>query len=167
MLKQWTWRWPKLGVDLIVPPLTVSVFDRHRQRFLQKERGGLLFVDPQSPDGLTLIWATPPHKADRAGPFELSIDPRRGRNEITSANRQGWRLVGYWHTHPQQVPTLSTTDLASFHRLASRNPEHLPLPVAIIVGRSSRPDGIRAWSIRPEGVLQADLVEHLSHQSLV
>ena len=157
MLEHWTWRWPTLAVDLFVPPATASVFDRHRQRFFRKERGGLLFVDPQSPDGLTLVWATPPHAADRAGPFELSIDPQRGRDEIISANQKGWRLIGYWHTHPQQVPTLSSTDLASFHQLASRNPEYLPLPVAVIVGRSSRPDGIRAWSIRPEGVLQADL----------
>ena len=158
MLKQWTWRWPTLGVDLIVPPSTASIFDQHRQRFFQKERGGLLFVDPQSPDGLTLIWATPPHTADRAGLFELSIDPQRGRDEIAIANRKGWRLIGYWHTHPQQVPALSGTDLASFRKLASRNPQHLPLPVAIIVGRSTLPDGIRAWSIRPEGVLQARLV---------
>lgn len=160
MLKQWTWRWRELGVDLIVPPATASVFDQNRQRFFHKERGGLLFVDPHSPKGLKLIWATPPHSADHASRFELSINPQRGRDEISIANRKGWRLVGYWHTHPQQVPTLSTTDLVSFYKLASRNPEHLPLPLAVIVGRSYRPDGIRAWSIRPEGVLQADFLDH-------
>lgn len=150
------WHWPTLGIELIVPPSIASVFDTHRQRFFQKERGGLLFVDLRDPRGLLLASASPPHPADRAGWFELVIDEHRGRAEIEHANAKGLRLIGYWHTHPQNTPELSMADLASFRALAAGNPIDLPLPVAVIVGRSSSKEGIRAWSIRPEGVFLAD-----------
>ncbi|MBT2748620.1 Mov34/MPN/PAD-1 family protein [Lysobacter sp. ISL-50] len=84
------------------------------------------------------------------------IDEQRGQAEIKVANAKGLRLIGYWHTHPQRVPELSATDLVSFRTLAARNPIDLPLPVAVIVGRSPKEDGIRAWSIRSEGVIRAD-----------
>lgn len=156
MAESWVWRWPTLGVELIVPPPVVAVFNAHRQRFLQKERGGLLFVDPSDARGLVLAHASPPHLADRSGRFELTIDEQRGRIEIEEANARGLRLIGYWHTHPQRVPELSSTDVASFRALAICNPTSLPLPVAVIVGRSPKQEGIRAWSIRPEGIIRAD-----------
>lgn len=155
MADGWVWHWPTLGVELIVPPLVAAVFNAHRQRFLQKERGGLLFVDPNDPRGLVLASASPPHTADRSGRFELRIDEQRGRAEIQDANAKGLRLVGYWHTHPQGLPRLSATDIASFRELAARNPIDLPLPIAVIVGRSFQQEGIRAWSVRPEGVVLA------------
>ena len=158
MDKGWVWHWPTLGVELIVPPSVAAIFQSNRQRFLQKERGGLLFVDPNDPRGLVLAWASPPHPLDRAGHFDLVIDEHRARSEIEEANVQGKRLVGYWHTHPQKFPKLSTTDLASFRALANHNPTTLPLPVAVIVGRSSDKEGVRAWSIRPEGVLRAERI---------
>lgn len=155
MTEGWAWHWPTLGVELIVPLPVALVLDTHRQRRLQKERGGLLFVDAHDPRGLVLAWASPPHQADRAGILDLVIDARRGRTEIEDANAKGWRLVGYWHTHPQRVPELSQTDLSSFRALAARNPVDLPLPMAVIVGRSSSEEGIRAWSIRREGPVRA------------
>lgn len=155
MIEGWAWHWPTLGVELIVPPPVASVFNSHRQRFLQRERGGLLFVDPHDRRGLVLASASAPHAADRSGRFELKIDEQRGRAEIEQANARGLRLIGYWHTHPQRVPELSPTDIASFRALAMCNPIDLPLPLAVIVGQSPRQDGIRAWSIRPKGIVRA------------
>jgi hypothetical protein len=119
-----------------------------RQRFWEKERGGQLFADVSRPDGVWLALATPPHPADSAGRSWLVLDPERCRREIEHANANGLRLIGYWHTHPQRVPSLSAQDSTSFHRFAQRYRKDLPHPLAVIVGQSLRSDGIRAWSIR-------------------
>lgn len=109
----------------------------------------------------------PPHSDDRHGIFSLTINAERARRDIEVANRNGHRLVGYWHTHPQSVPELSCTDISSFRELAQLNPETLPMPLAVIVGYSRSTDGIRAWSIRPSGILRAEtmlLQDDLSHR---
>ncbi|EQB2600303.1 Mov34/MPN/PAD-1 family protein [Aeromonas salmonicida] len=92
--------------------------------------------------------ATPPHRNDRAGRSWLELDAGRCRQEIESANAQGLRLVGYWHTHPQTIPAISLTDIESFSRFAAHHIQDLPHPIAIIVGTSSKPEGIKAWSFR-------------------
>ncbi|WP_448129731.1 Mov34/MPN/PAD-1 family protein [Stenotrophomonas rhizophila] len=172
MKKGWIWHWSDLGIDLLVSPAVASVFDQNRQRLPQRERGGLLFVDPCHPHGLMLCYASPPHSDDRHGIFSLTINAERARRDIEVANKNGHRLVGYWHTHPQSIPELSCTDISSFRELAQLNSETLPMPLAVIVGYSRRTDGIRAWSIRPTGIsraetllLQGDLSHHLKGPS--
>lgn len=144
----WCWRWAGVDSELLVSQTVANMLDSHRQRGCGVERGGQLFVNPISPAGLLLALATPPHRADRAGWSWLELDTARCRQEIESANAQGLRLVGYWHTHPQTIPVISPTDVGSFSRLAARYMQDLPHPIAIIVGKSDRPEGIKAWSFR-------------------
>lgn len=144
----WRWRWPAVDSELLVSQAVADVLNSHRQRGWGVERGGQLFVNPVSPAGLLLALATPPHRADRAGWSWLELDAGRCRQEIESANAQGLRLVGYWHTHPQTIPTISPADIESFSRFATRYTQDLPHPIAIIVGKSDKPEGINAWSFR-------------------
>jgi len=83
------------------------------------------------------------------------LDAERCRQEIQDANDQGLRLVGYWHTHPQSVPTISSADVGSFSRFAARYTQDLPHPIAIIVGKSEKPEGIKAWSFRGGRYIEA------------
>lgn len=144
--------------DLLVSQSVANILDNHRQRKCSVERGGQLFVNPVSSTGLLLALATPPHSADRAGWSWLELDPERCRLEIESANAQGLRLVGYWHTHPQTIPIISSADVKSFSRFAARYAQDLPHPMAIIVGKSNKPEGIKAWSFREGRYIEAVLV---------
>jgi len=144
----WRWQWPAIDAELRVAPSVAEVLTSYRQRARQSERGGQLFVDAADPDGLVLALATRPHPADRAGWTWLDLDPDRCRMEIAQANARGLRLVGYWHTHPQVLPRISSTDVASFAAFAARYSTALPCPLAIIVGNPDHHDGIRAWSFR-------------------
>lgn len=112
-------------------------------------------MDPQSSDGLLLALATPPHRADRAGWSWLELDACRCVQEIERANADGLRLIGYWHTHPQRVPVISPMDVRSFNRFAERYVRELANPIAVIVGQSEDPEGIKAWSVRPTGSVEA------------
>lgn len=151
----WRWRWPVIDSELLVSQAVASVLVSCRQRAWGLERGGQLFVDPHSPRGLMLALATPPHQADRAGWAWLELDESRCLQEIKSANENGLRLVGYWHTHPQTIPAISPADVRSFSKFAARYILDLPNPIAIIVGQSKKPEGIKAWSFRAGGYVEA------------
>lgn len=141
--------------ELLVSQAVADVLGHHRQRGWGVERGGQLFVSPSSPAGLLLALATPPHPTDRAGWSWLELNEGRCRQEIESANAQGLRLVGYWHTHPQATPAISPADIGSFSRFAARYTQDLPNPIAIIVGKSDKPEGIKAWSFREDKYVEA------------
>ncbi|MBX9763861.1 MAG: Mov34/MPN/PAD-1 family protein [Pseudomonadaceae bacterium] len=151
----WQWSWPGVDTHLLVSQDVASLLERYRQRRFDVERGGQLFVDPASAAGLVLALATPPHRDDRAGRTWLELNAHRCRDEIERANAAGLRLVGYWHTHPQSIPMISPTDVESFSRFAARYTQDLPHPLAIIVGNSSSPEGIKAWSFREGRYVEA------------
>lgn len=151
----WRWRWPGVDSELLVSQAVADVLDKHRQGLFGVERGGQLFVNPVNPTGLMLSLATRPHRSDRSGWSWLELDAERCRQEIQDANDQGLRLVGYWHTHPQSVPTISSADVGSFSRFAARYTQDLPHPIAIIVGKSEKPEGIKAWSFRGGRYIEA------------
>lgn len=144
----WQWRWSGVDPELLVSQSVADVLNNHRQKGRKTECGGQLFVDPNSPSGLLLTLATPPHRSDRAGRTWLELNAERCRQEVLNANTLGLRLVGYWHTHPQTVPAISPTDAGRFFRFTSLNTQELPHPIAVIVGKSRKPDGIKAWSFR-------------------
>jgi len=151
----WRWRWPGVDHELLVSQSVADVLSNHRQKGGATECGGQLFVDPNGRSGLLLTLATPPHNADRAGRTWLELDAERCRQEVSNANILGLRLVGYWHTHPQTVPAISPIDAGSFFRFTSHHTQELPHPIAIIVGKSKKPDGIKVWSFRSGHYVEA------------
>lgn len=153
----WTWHWRELSTGLLVDAETAAMLRRNRQRYFQRERGGQLFAELSSGEGIWLV-ASPPHPADSAGVSWLEYDHARCRSEIATANRKGLRLIGYWHTHPQRIPRFSSRDCASFRAFSEAHCLTLPHPVAVIVGRSTRDQGIRAWSVRKSALAEASLI---------
>jgi hypothetical protein len=153
----WIWDWPTLGISLHVHSSVVSSFKKCRQEQGGHERGGQLFVDIKRSDGLWLVEATPPHPEDKCGPTWLEMDLRRCQEEIIKANEKGLRLIGYWHSHPEHVPNLSGQDIKSLKKFSRQNSGELPNPLAVIVGRSPLPEGIRAWVYQEGTPLLAQL----------
>ncbi len=151
----WIWSWPTLELSIHVAPSVAVMLERCRQEQGSHERGGQLFVDIKRPDGLWLVEATPAHPKDKAGPTWLKMNPDRCREEIIAANAKGLRLIGYWHSHPEAVPNLSGQDLKSLKKFSQQNSSQLPNPLAVIVGRSALPDGIRAWIYRNKNSILA------------
>lgn len=154
----WVWAWNDLDVKLKVSSKVEKVFSNYRQKIGEYERGGQLFIDINRADGLWLVDATLPHPDDRAGRSWLILDSVRCRQEILSANQKGLRLVGYWHTHPEIVPNLSSQDIKSFNEFSLKNSEHLACPLAIIVGNGHNENSIRAWSLQNKKFILGSLI---------
>jgi hypothetical protein len=88
----------------------------HQQlHFWQNERGGVLVASSVGArDGVVeVVRVTPPHRDDRAGRYWLKLDHARVLKEIQGAFKLGLHFVGYWHTHPQVRPKLSSQDVAA------------------------------------------------------
>lgn len=158
----WRWAWPDMNAELQVRRQVSDMFCHYRQSQGENERGGQLFVDPAHPGGIVLCHASAPHPTDRAGRSWLELNSARCSTEIESANRKGLRLVGYWHTHPQTIPHISEADIASFARFARQYARDLPHPLAVIVGTSPSPNGIKAWIFRDGRYLEAVYITSVS-----
>lgn len=141
----WTWRWPDLDLEVRVSTDVAAIWAMHRQKRWQKERGGQLFAIGEPDGAVRLVLATPPHRDDRAGWTWLELDPTRCAHEIARENARGLRYVGTWHTHPQIVPHISSTDIAALSMSGRINKNLLPSCLAVIVGNSGASNGVRAW----------------------
>jgi len=139
----WTWENPKF--TLHVTENVINVLSSHRQFGNQREIGGQLFVDVNQPDGIWLVKATLPHPADRSSHTSIEFDKLRCQQEINKASQEGLQFIGYWHTHPQNIPELSNQDLTSMLKFVNRNQHIQKCFVAVIVGRALSNKGIRAW----------------------
>ncbi|WP_429243729.1 Mov34/MPN/PAD-1 family protein [Luteibacter sp. 621] len=156
----WTWQWPDLlNTQLLVLDSVAQLLCKNRQTGAKRERGGLLFVSLDDPRGVVLARATPPHVRDKSARYSLDLDPGRCEAEIRSANCVGLRLIGHWHTHPEDVPAPSMQDIHSFRAFGERHRTLVEWPLAVIVGLSAFPNGVRAWSIRPDRILMAHSLE--------
>lgn len=104
----------RLRVGFSQPAL--ETFASHLQvRFWHSERGGVLLASSfGASDGFVEIMrVTPPHQDDRAGRHWLKINHTRVLQEINHAFEGGLHFVGYWHTHPQARPLLSSQDVVA------------------------------------------------------
>lgn len=152
----WQWYFKEIDVNLMVPKSAFKVFDGNRQFGNKNECGGLLFAHENHRDGVVLGLVTPPNPKDKSTRHSLDFDPERCRIETKAANQQGYRLIGYWHSHPEDIPNLSSQDMQTFRKLIKENPIELPSPIAVIVGRNKGPEGIRAWQIKNNAIIKAE-----------
>lgn len=151
---EWAWVWDDFDVTLHVSRPIEEFWRRSRQNDDDDERGGQLFANSRDTRGLVLSRVTVPHRRDRSGRNWLELDSRRCREELRVAEREGFRLLGYWHTHPEAIPHVSPQDIASFRAFTLANVPTIPYPICVIVGREQ----VRAWSIREQTVVEATRV---------
>lgn len=117
----------------------ITLMAQHRQlRFWHRERGGLLFASSiGDSDGRVLVTeASPPHVRDRSGRTWLELDHQRCIEEIRDRFARRLHFVGYWHTHPERHPRLSSQDAIALRPLAEDPGIDLARLIMIVVGNS-------------------------------
>lgn len=155
-----TWRWDFFDVTIIVSDLVADTFKRYVQSAKDFERGGQLFVDLTMSDGLWLVEASSPHPDDTAGVDWLHLNQERCTAEIINANQRELRLVGYWHTHPENIPTISPQDVMSFRNFSAVNSTYLQNPLVVVVGRRS----VNAWIVTKAHIEKAKLLSEVGKE---
>jgi integrative and conjugative element protein (TIGR02256 family) len=152
------------GQKLILFPAVLEHLIRHQQRdMVFAEAGGQLFGHTQ--DQCILIEeATGPRVVDGRSRYSYRPNRRREQAEIDEKFDMGLRFFGDWHTHPEQIPTPSTTDILSMQDCYSRSIHQLGAFVLLIVGTSKLPQAIHGSLYNGRQVLE--LRFHLSYAGL-
>lgn len=127
------------AVRIVLESEPLAMMGSHRQlSSWSVERGGLLFATSVgSTDGLvTIAVVSPPHPADRAARTWLELNHARCLREIRERFVCGLHFVGYWHTHPELHPRLSSQDRVAVKPLLDDPGIDLDRLVLVVVGGS-------------------------------
>ena len=119
--------------------LTFSKF--RQKRCWHKEAGGQLFAKISN-DAIVIQKATPPRPGDRRGRFLFWPNRVAEQTEIDLEFANGLHYVGDWHTHPQRIPKMSSTDKRNIQKCFSMSDHDLSAFLMIIVGNAPFPKGL-------------------------
>ncbi|WP_027611815.1 Mov34/MPN/PAD-1 family protein [Pseudomonas sp. URIL14HWK12:I6] len=133
-----TWRGPADDQFVYFHQSVLDVFERHIQSDSGTEAGGILLGHVRGKH-LEVLEASEPTLQDRRLRyfFERMIHGHKGLADRRWRESNGLvRYVGEWHTHPQDLPSPSGTDLCEWQILARNRSDRRPM-LAVIVGRQN------------------------------
>lgn len=130
------------GLSIDFDPKVISHFFSNSQRRLwSSEAGGQLFAS-FSRGRWRVLKATGPRRSDIRSRFSFRPDRKAEKAEILALFDQGLHYVGDWHTHPQDVPEPSGTDLTNIADTVRASTHSLPGFIMVIVGRIPASEGL-------------------------
>lgn len=131
---------------IVIEGCVIRHVSRYRQ--LQQhslEAGGQLF-GYISNSGVNVTLAAGPYYGDHRGPFSYRSNPKRAQRIIARNWRRGLFYVGEWHTHRDDTPTASGTDVDTMRTLVQRSQLNVSALLLLIVGLTLEPPGIALYS---------------------
>ena len=128
---------------LELTPQALTHFDRYKQnKRWSREAGGQLFATFDEPSLIKVVDVTGPRKSDRRSVFGFEPDRVAEKREIAEFFERGLHFIGDWHTHPQSIPSPSSTDERSMREMVKSSSHNLPGFIMVIVGQAEFPQGI-------------------------
>lgn len=134
------YRFGDLEVEFAVEALATMTSFRQRG-FFSREAGGQMFAR-LSPNHWRIEAATGPRRNDRRGRFHFWPDRKAEQEEINLFYEKGLEFVGDWHTHPEDIPRPSRSDITSVENIVRESVHRLPGILMCIVGRREPPQGL-------------------------
>ncbi len=125
----------------IEPSVLAHFYDHVQRRCWSREAGGQLFASIKN-KRWTVAKATGPRPSDLRTRFSFRPDRKAEKEEILALFQKGLHYVGDWHTHPQDVPSPSQTDMRNITETVQASEHSLPGFLMVIVGRLPAPDGL-------------------------
>ncbi len=130
------------GEVIVLTDAVLARFHEHRQtRWLQRETGGQLFARFEE-NKIVVVEATGPRASDRRTVTSFLPNREAEQREIDGRHRDGAHYVGDWHTHAEDSPQPSATDIRSIRECFARSKHDLTAFVLIVVGRKDPPQGL-------------------------
>lgn len=121
----------------------IEHFERNKQISTRhSEAGGQLFGILASDELTRVLKATGPRVTDVRSRHRYEPDRVTEQIEIRDQYDKGLHFLGDWHTHPQDHPTPSDTDVKSMKQLVHESAHDLPGFILVIVGRAEFPNGL-------------------------
>ena len=130
------------GQKLVLGDRALNYMKRHQQtRWWQREAGGQLFA--RFHDQLLFVdEATGPRSGDKRSRISYIPYPVAEQREINERFKLGLHYVGDWHTHPEDFPAPSASDLVSIRNCFKKSLHDLNAFLLVIVGLAPLPAGL-------------------------
>lgn len=120
----------------------LALFERYKQLDGKSlEAGGQLFARLNSKE-VIVSKATGLREGDKRGRFLFWPNRSKEQTEINDLHREGYHYVGDWHTHPESIPTPSSTDLKNILECYNQSKHDLRYFIMVIVGTGPFPQGL-------------------------
>lgn len=132
-----SWRSSDSRILLDLGERSLEVFSAHTQSSVSTPEAGGLLLGTVHGQSMLIIYATMPTPLDRQWRTQFERMPL-GHSAIAKrrweASNGTVRYLGEWHTHPEDYPNPSVTDLVEWRALAVKRLDERPV-LAVIVGR--------------------------------
>jgi integrative and conjugative element protein (TIGR02256 family) len=124
---------------LVIAPNVIQHLLSERQLAQDSpESGGQLFADIR-PQTIVVRQATGPYTEDQRRPFWFFPNRTQQRRDIKRLFKQSLHYIGDWHTHPENKPSPSNSDLQAMADCFLKSRHQLESFLMIIVGTSPNP----------------------------
>lgn len=150
-----TYRVPRAVWSLELPSSMVLMLSSHAQksRWSKESVGQLYSADLHSDtvrvDAVTKLQST------WSGHAGVRFDIRAVNKERAMFFQKGFHCLGFWHSHPEPIPTPSREDISMVADHARAGREQFSGIVFIIVGNAPAPEGLGVWVHDGVSLLQA------------
>ncbi len=141
------------GPAIILTDKALSAMNRYRQLTpVAKEAGGQMFAKFVGADAI-IVEATIPSILDKRSRHGFKPNRRLQQIEIWKRHKAGLHFVGDWHTHPEEIPHPSVTDIRDMTECYRLSSHKLRAFVMVIVGTQAGHRGVYAALINHKGMV--------------
>ncbi len=138
---------PLVTQTIRLEPAIIEYVNKHRQlnRF-STEAGGQLFGLVNT-DEVRVVLATGPYRGDERGRFNYRSNSMAAQQAIEIQAKAGLLYLGEWHTHAEDKPNASESDMDAMKKLLASSKLNVNALLMLIVGRMGELDGLGLYSV--------------------
>lgn len=138
----------------LTPGIAKRLTGQAQRHWWSKETVGQLYTKDMIGNVLRMDVVTKLH-AKWASHNEVHLDVAKVSDERARLFKQGLHCLGFWHSHPQSVPSPSSDDIAMAADHAKASLDFFAGILFVIVGTAEAPSGLGVWVHDGTKMLQA------------
>jgi len=125
-----------------------------RYRQLRKgstEAGGQIF-GAINDENVIVVRASGPYRGDERSRFRYRSNSIAAQKEVEREAKAGRLYLGEWHTHAEDMPRPSQSDVDTMRKLIAHSSLNVDALFMLIVGRGVAPGGLNLLSVSARGL---------------
>lgn len=130
----------------LAPPVLQHVAKYKQLLPTSTEAGGQIFGSVTRTE-VRMMLATGPYRGDEQGRFHYRSNLEAAQRAIERQAKAGLLYLGEWHTHAEDYPSASDSDMDAMKRLVARSQLNINPLFMLIVGRKDAPRGLHLCSV--------------------